>query len=117
MFQKVGFINAWPNQKDLGRYEVTKLEADKMVFKVPTLRNVAMTAPYFHDGSVADLDEAIRMMAHHQVGSDISEDEVVAIRRWLGTLTGTAQPIVPPQLPPDGPTTTALLSRARYGRD
>lgn len=47
MFQKIGIFEEYPNQEDLGRYEITKREADKMVFKVPSLRNIAKTAPYF----------------------------------------------------------------------
>ncbi|MCX5745201.1 MAG: cytochrome-c peroxidase [Proteobacteria bacterium] len=58
MFQRAGFVKPWPNQADLGRYEITKVDADKMMFKVPTLRNIAMTAPYFHDGSGATLVDA-----------------------------------------------------------
>jgi cytochrome c peroxidase len=59
-----------------------------MVFKVPSLRNVARTAPYFHDGSIEPLDTAVRMMAYHQLGVDLSESEARSIAAWLGSLTG-----------------------------
>jgi cytochrome c peroxidase len=88
MFEKVGAVEPWPNQKDQGRFEVTKDKRDRMVFKVPTLRNVEKTAPYFHDGSVATLSEAVRMMGKHQLGLDLSDEEVNSIETWLRALTG-----------------------------
>lgn len=88
MFEKLGVFVPWPNQSDHGRREVTKNPADDMVFKVPSLRNVARTAPYFHDGSVESLDTAVRMMAHHQLGLDLSDSEARSITAWLGSLTG-----------------------------
>jgi len=88
MFQKVGLVKAWPETKDRGRYEITKKDTDWMVFRVPSLRNVAMTAPYFHDGSVATLDEAVRMMARHQIGKELDDRDVSLIVSWLGCLTG-----------------------------
>ena len=99
MFQKVGGQRPWPNQRDLGRFTVTHLPADSMVFKVPSLRNVAVTAPYFHDGSVSDLSEAVRMMARHQLGFELQPDEVTAIVAWLGALTGEVPDVTPPALP------------------
>lgn len=99
MFQKVGGQLPWPNQRDQGRYAVTHLPADRMVFKVPSLRNVAVTGPYFHDGSVSDLREAVRMMARHQLGFELEPDEVVAIVTWLGALTGESPDATPPALP------------------
>jgi cytochrome c peroxidase len=99
MFQKVGLVEPWPNQADQGRYEITKQDADRMVFKVPSLRNVTLTAPYFHDGSVADLREAVREMAHYQLGSELSEAEITSIVTWLGALTGDMPKIEAPQLP------------------
>jgi cytochrome c peroxidase len=88
MFEKVGVVEPWPNQTDLGRFKVTKDERDRMVFKVPTLRNIDKTAPYFHDGSVAKLGDAVRMMGRHQLGLELSDDEVGAIETWLKSLTG-----------------------------
>jgi cytochrome c peroxidase len=113
MFQRVGVASPWPNQQDPGREAVTKLESDHMVFKVPSLRNVVETAPYFHDGSVAALPDAIRMMARHQLGLELSDGEVGAIATWLGSLTGVAprDAVAPPELPPDGPTTAAVMAR------
>ena len=73
-----------------------------MMFKVPTLRNVRETAPYFHDGSVPALDQAVRMMGKHQLGLNLEEREVSAIVEWLGSLTGRipTEYITPPTLPP-----------------
>lgn len=56
-YQKLGVVKAWPNQSDQGVYQLTKDDADRMVFKVPSLRNIKKTGPYFHDGSVATLEE------------------------------------------------------------
>jgi cytochrome c peroxidase len=102
MFQKAGIAAPWPNQKDQGRYEVTKLDSDRMLFKVPSLRNVAKTGPYFHDGSAATLEEAIEMMARHQIGEELSASDVKSIASWLGALTGEVAEayIHAPQLPP-----------------
>jgi cytochrome c peroxidase len=102
MFEKLGVFVPWPNQSDHGRREVTNNPADDMVFKVPSLRNVARTAPYFHDGSAASLDTAVRMMAHHQLGVDLTEEEARSIVAWLGSLTGEipSEYIAAPVLPP-----------------
>jgi cytochrome c peroxidase len=102
MYQKVGVVEPWPNQKDQGRFEVTKQEVDRMMFKVPTLRNIRETAPYFHDGSAATLDQAVRMMGKHQLGLNLEEREVSAIVEWLGSLSGRIplDYIKPPTLPP-----------------
>jgi cytochrome c peroxidase len=101
MFEKLGVFFPWPNQTDHGRFEVTKNPADDMVFKVPSLRNVARTSPYFHDGATDSLDTAVRMMAHHQLGVDLSEEEARSIAAWLGSLTGDLPRdyIRPPNLP------------------
>jgi cytochrome c peroxidase len=101
MFQKVGIANPWPNQSDVGRAEVTNLASDRMLFKVPSLRDVTKTAPYFHDGSASTLDEAVRMMARHQIGEELTGDDVASITAWLGALTGElpAAYIQAPKLP------------------
>ncbi|MCS6913703.1 MAG: cytochrome-c peroxidase [Myxococcales bacterium] len=101
-YQKAGLVVPWPEQKDQGRYEVTKQEGDRMLFKVPSLRNVARTAPYFHDGSVATLEEAVRRMARHQLGKELSEQDTSAIVTWLQSLTGEIPQayIQAPELPP-----------------
>jgi len=96
----VGVKSPWPNQTDQGRYAITGLEDDRMKFKVPTLRNVVQTAPYFHDGSIGELELAVTMMSRHQLGIEISDREVAAIVAWLGTLSGeSGMDIEPPQLP------------------
>lgn len=88
LYQKLGLIKAWHNQKDQGRYALTKNEADRMFFKVPSLRNVAETAPYFHDGSASTLDEAIAMMARHQLGIELPPSDIALIKAFLESLTG-----------------------------
>ena len=106
-YQRVGAVEPWPSQKDAGRYEVTKLETDRMLFKVPGLRNIAKTAPYFHDGSAQTLPDAVKMMGRHQLGLDLQKREVDAIVTWLNSLTGdlpTAY-IAAPELPKNSPTT------------
>ena len=85
-FMKVGIVHPYPTD-DLGRYNVTKQESDKYVFKVPSLKNVALTAPYFHDGKVATLEEAVEKMAYHQLGRELSKEDVVLIAKFLGTLS------------------------------
>jgi len=101
MFQKVGVQRAWPNQTDQGRINVTKAPSDAMLFKVPSLRNVAKTAPYFHDGSAKTLPEAVKMMAQYQLAEDLSDDDINSIIAWLGALTGDLPKdyITPPTLP------------------
>lgn len=74
---------------DLGRFNVTRDEAHRYQFKVPSLRNVALTAPYFHDGSAATLADAVRAMALHQSGRVLDEGEVKSITAFLESLTGT----------------------------
>jgi cytochrome c peroxidase len=88
MFQKVGIVEEWPDQRDQGRFAITRQDTDRMMFKVPTLRNVVKTAPYFHDGSVGTLDAAVRRMGRYQLGLSLSDQEVSSIVAWLGALTG-----------------------------
>lgn len=83
---------------DAGRYAVTKKEEDRYVFRVPTLRNVAKTAPYFHDGSVERLDRAVRIMASVQLGRTLDDATTTAIVDFLESLTGE----VPPHYAPPG---------------
>ena len=78
---------------DNGRANVTNDPLDREAFKTPTLRNVELTAPYFHDGSRADLRAAVRDMATYQVGMQLSDDDVDAIVAFLKTLTGSWQPV------------------------
>jgi cytochrome c peroxidase len=88
-FERLGDEVAWPDESDLGRFEVTQLPADRHVFKIPSLRNVAKTAPYFHDGSVATLDEAVSLMGRHQLGLELSQDDVSRLVDFLDAFTGT----------------------------
>jgi cytochrome c peroxidase len=86
-YQKMGAVNPYPNTEDLGRFAVTKDEADKFKFKVPSLRNIALTAPYFHDGKAATLEEAVRQMAWLQLGRKLEDKDVNAIVTFLKTLS------------------------------
>src|SRR3990172_2825902 len=100
-FQKFGV--AKPYDKDaqtLGRYNVTKEEKDKYAFKVPLLRNIELTAPYFHDASTWSLTEAVNIMAEYQLGVTFNEDETDKIVAFLKTLTGDQPEIIFPILPP-----------------
>ena len=89
MFQKLGMVKPWPSTSDEGSYAVTKQEADRMVFKVPSLRNIDRTAPYFHDGSVEKLDDAVKAMAEYQLGRKLNDKEMQEIVVWLKSLRGT----------------------------
>jgi len=94
MFQSFGvmadyFANKGKATKaDLGRFNVTGDENDRYVFKVPSLRNVEKTAPYFHDGSAARLEDAVEVMGWYQLGRKLSSDEVDLLVKFLKTLTG-----------------------------
>jgi len=85
--------------KDLGRYEATKNDSDKNMWRVPTWRNIAMTAPYFHNGSVDSLDEAVRVMAKTQLGKTLAENEVKDIVEFLKSLTGKFPKQTAPKVP------------------
>jgi cytochrome c peroxidase len=92
-FEKFGVVEDYweatgSKDIDVGRMEVTKKESDKHVFKVPGLRNVEMTPPYFHDGSVKTLPEAVRIMARVQLGKTLSDDDTTGIVTFLKSLTG-----------------------------
>lgn len=101
MFQKLGLMHAWPASADRGRFDHTQQPTDMMMFRVPSLRNVMDTGPFFHDGSVASLNEAVRLMAFHQLGKELSPEDVKAIVAWLATLSGQipadyiAEPVLP----------------------
>jgi cytochrome c peroxidase len=105
-YQKLGLVKPFPSL-DKGRYEVTGEEADLFVFKVPSLRNVVETGPWFHDGSMVSLNHTIRAMAMHQLGRSLSDAEVASIAVFLESLTGTidASYIAEPELPASGPDT------------
>lgn len=100
-FQKMGLVAPFTSQsKAQGRFEVTGNEADKYYFKVPTLRNIELTYPYFHDGSAATLHEAVEVMGRVQLGRNFSADENDKIVAFLKTLTGDQPAVVLPVLPP-----------------
>lgn len=109
MYQKVGLVEPYPTQ-DKGRADVTKNKADEFFFKVPSLRNIAETGPYFHDGSVATLEDAVRLMAKHQLGKQLADADVASIVTFLKSLTGQIDMayIAAPELPADGPNTPKL---------
>ena len=94
IYQKLGLVKPWPNQKDQGRFAITKKEQDKMFFKVPSLRNIEKTGPYFHDGSSEKLSEAVEVMARHQLGREFSKEEISDIVAFLKTLTGKLNPSI-----------------------
>ena len=99
MFQKFGVMGDYfarrgtPTEADQGRFLVTGDPADRHVFRVPSLRNVAQTAPYFHDGSATTLEEAVDVMFRYQLGRTASREDKAAIVRFLQTLS------VPPARP------------------
>jgi len=94
MFQTFGISGDYFSDRgnvteaDLGRYNVTKIESDKYVFKVPSLRNVSITSPYLHDGSAETLEEAVRIMSIYQLGRTLEPEESRKIIKFLKTLTG-----------------------------
>jgi cytochrome c peroxidase len=94
-------MEPYPDTSDPGRYQVTKNEGDKMLFKVPSLRNAAKTGPYFHNGKVPTLEQAVARMAQYQLGKTLKPAEIDSIVVWLRSLTGEipAEYIKAPELP------------------
>ena len=94
MFQGFGIMGDYFEDRggislaDLGRYNVTGLERDRHVFKVPSLRNVELTSPYFHDGAATTLEEAVVVMGRYQLGRRLTEEDVKLLVQFLRTLTG-----------------------------
>lgn len=94
MMQRFGLVHGpyWEftgsEIKDLGKAEVTGNEADQHVFKSPSLRNIEKTAPYFHDGSVESLEEAIRIMAFTQLGKELTDEQINTLIAFFKSLTG-----------------------------
>lgn len=93
MFQRFGVVGDYfetrpPSRADLGRYNVTGELVDRHVFKVPSLRNVALTAPYFHDASAPTLEVAVTVMARHQLGRTLPSDDVADLVAFLRSLSG-----------------------------
>lgn len=109
--QGQGFYELFPNHPgtdyearygladDIGRYGHSQIETDRRMWRVPSLRNVAITAPYFHNGAVKTLDEAVRVMAKTQVRHELSEAQVADIVAFLRTLSGEFPKIELPRLP------------------
>ncbi len=100
-FQKFGLFETYKTaSKAEGRIAVTRQEADRMTFKVPVLRNVELTYPYFHDGAAWTLEEAVDTMGRLQLGRSFSKDEIGKIVAFLKTLTGKQPDFKLPILPP-----------------
>ena len=90
---------------DKGRLMVTKTPRDEFVFKVPTLRNITLTAPYFHTGQAWDLRQAVAVMGTSQLGTQLTDDEVDKITAFLESLTGEQPKVTYPIMPPSGAAT------------
>lgn len=90
---------------DRGRFAVTKTASDAYVFRVPSLRNVALTPPYFHSGKVWDLRQAVAVMGSSQLGAQLTDAEIDSITAFLGSLSGDQPQVTLPILPPSVATT------------
>lgn len=96
-YQKLGVMEDYftargnISEADLGRFAVTKREEDRYVFKVPSLRNIALTPPYLHDGSANTLEDVVRVMARYQLGEQIDTGDLKKMVAFLHTLTGEYQ--------------------------
>lgn len=88
LYHKIGQHHPYADKDDLGRYEVTKKAEDRYVFKVPSLRNVTRTPPYFHDGRVPNLKEAVRLMGWMQLDRRFTPGDIADLIAFLGTLEG-----------------------------
>jgi cytochrome c peroxidase len=100
MFTQLGAAEPYTTN-DLGRYNVTQNEADMYAFKVPSLRNIAVTGPYMHDGSIPTLESMVQLMVRHQLGKKLSSEQIDDIVTFLRALTGElpADYIAQPGLP------------------
>ncbi|QLE85317.1 MULTISPECIES: cytochrome-c peroxidase [Shewanella] len=106
MYMKMGLVKPFHTDNPAeGRIAVTGHEHDRMVFKVPTLRNIELTYPYFHDGATWTLEEAVNTMSDIQLGQQLSEQETADMVAFLKTLTGDQPQIVLPILPPSNANT------------
>jgi len=110
MYQKMGLVKPYPKEllgDDLGRYKITKKEEDKYVFKVPILRNITRTYPYFSKGKIWDIREAVKIMGEYQLGINLTDDEIDKIVAFLDSLTGKIpeEVLKLPVLPPSAPNT------------
>jgi cytochrome c peroxidase len=100
-YQRMGVVRPYVSTSPVeGRYAVTGNDADRFNFKVPTLRNVELTYPYFHDGQAKTLEEAVDIMGQLQLGRYYSQDEIGHIVAFLKTLTGDQPQLALPMLPP-----------------
>ena len=99
-FEGEGYLNEFDLLADAGRFEATGNEADKHVWRVPTLRNLEFTAPYFHNGTVKSLDDAVLIMAQAQLNRDLDRGQVADIVSFLESLTGEFPVQTMPRLPP-----------------
>ncbi len=89
LFQKIGIVREFQTTvKSLGKFDITRNKSDINYFKVPTLRNISKTAPYFHDGSVSDLKSAVKVMLKIQLGIETTDEEVDKIVEFLKSLDG-----------------------------
>lgn len=101
LFQKIGIFGNYMTDRgniteaDYGRFNVTKNEEDKFTFKVPSLRNVELTSPYFHDGSAQTLEKAVIVMMKYQLGREASQEDIDLIIKFLTTLTAQPQGVSP----------------------
>ena len=86
-YQKMGLLHPYANTNDVGRFKVTGEEWDQYRFKVPSLRNVALTHPYFHDGRVSDLNSAVKQMAYMQLGRELTNKDISALTAFLNCLS------------------------------
>lgn len=103
----LGDVKPYPNVTDEGRFAITGEEADMHAFKVPSLRNIAETGPYLHDGSIVSLEEMVNIMAEYQLGKELTDAQVTDIVAFLNSLTGAVPTdyIAVPEFPPNGPDT------------
>ena len=109
-FQKVGSVRPYvTDNSSEGRMDVSGKPWDEMMFKVPTLLNVERTAPYFHDGAVKTLPDAVKKMADIQLDMNLSEKQVEEIVAFLESLNGELPKIEKPTLPPSGPETRKYI--------
>lgn len=103
VFKKPGADILPPSDK--GRFTVTNTADDEYVFRASSLRNIGLTAPYFHTGEVWDLEEAVALMGSSQLGAELDKQEVQDITKFLHTLTGNQPEVVYPTLPASTPAT------------
>ncbi|MFP5276837.1 MAG: cytochrome-c peroxidase [Acidobacteriota bacterium] len=118
-YQKLGVFRDWPDQKsDRGRFDLTHEQSDAMYFKVPVLRNIAETGPWFQNGKVQSLDQAVRLMGEYQTGQKLSAAQVQQIVVFLRALTGPIPTnyIQPPSVAASPEAATGSAGEARQHR-